>query len=128
MIEHLDTIETIDISVKANYLSEQSTQNEQYIFSYTITIENQGLTQMQLLSRYWLITDANGDITTVEGDGVVGQQPHLPPAKPYTYSSGCALKTPVGTMQGYYVFQSSDGEKVKATIPVFTLATPNILN
>ncbi|MGJ8690936.1 MAG: Co2+/Mg2+ efflux protein ApaG [Thalassotalea sp.] len=125
MIEFVDTI---DISVKSNYLSEHSIEDEQYVFSYTITIENQGLTQMQLISRSWLITDANGDITTVEGDGVVGQQPHLAPTLSYTYSSGCALKTPVGTMQGYYVFQAASGEKVKATIPVFTLATPNILN
>lgn len=118
----------IKISVKTDFIETQSIENEHYVFSYTITIKNQADITAQLLSRAWVITDANGDITTVEGDGVVGQQPILTSGLSYTYTSGCALKTPVGTMQGHYIFQTSNGEKVKAIIPVFTLATPNILN
>ena len=121
-------IEYIDISVKTSYIPEQSVENEQYIFSYAITIENKGNDKVQLIERSWLITDANGDITTVEGEGVVGQKPHLSPSRGYSYSSGCALKTPVGTMQGFYIFQTATGERVKAAIPVFSLAIPNILN
>lgn len=123
-----DFIDYIDISVKTSYIPEQSSENEQYIFSYDITIENKGEENVQLIERSWLITDANGDITMVEGEGVVGQKPHLSPKAGYKYSSGCALKTPVGTMQGFYIFQTTEGQKVKAEIPVFSLAIPNILN
>lgn len=118
----------INITVETAYLTEQSVEDQHYVFSYTITIHNQGKSTLQLLSRSWVITDANGDITTVEGDGVVGQQPVLTPQRQYTYTSGCALKTPVGSMQGYYIFQTPEGEKLKACIPVFTLSKPNILN
>lgn len=121
-------IDYIDISVKTSYIPEQSSENEQYIFSYDITIENKGEGKVQLIERSWLITDANGDVTMVEGEGVVGQKPHLSPKGGYRYSSGCALKTPVGTMQGFYIFQTAEGQKVKAEIPVFSLAIPNILN
>lgn len=125
MIEYNDDIK---VSIETQYLSEQSIENEQYVFSYTITIENATIDHIQLLERSWLITDANGDVTSVEGEGVVGNQPHLAPQKTYTYSSGCAFKTPVGTMQGFYLFTTSDGQKVKANIPVFTLAKPNIFH
>ena len=125
MIEFNDDI---NVSIKTTYLPEQSIENQQYVFSYTITIENSSDEHVQLLERSWLITDANGDITTVEGEGVVGEQPHLAPQKSYTYSSGCAFKTPLGTMQGFYVLTTADGKKVKANIPIFTLAKPNILH
>lgn len=121
-------IDTIDISVKTNFIPEQSIENEQYLFSYTVTVNNQSAESMQLIARSWLITDANGKVSTVEGEGVVGQKPHISTNGNYTYSSGCVLTTPVGTMQGFYVFQTSAGQQVKASIPVFTLATPNILN
>lgn len=120
--------EKIKVSIETQYLPEQSIENEQYIFSYKITIENTSPDHVQLLERSWLITDANGDETSVQGEGVVGQQPHLAPQKSYTYSSGCAFKTPVGTMQGFYLFETTDGNKVKANIPVFTLAKPNIFH
>lgn len=120
--------ENIKVSIETQYLPEQSIENEQYIFSYKITIENTSLEHIQLLERSWLITDANGDETSVQGEGVVGKQPHLAPQKSYTYTSGCAFKTPVGTMQGFYLFETSDGNKVKADIPVFTLAKPNIFH
>ncbi len=125
MIEYNNDIK---VSIKTQYLTEQSIENEQYIYSYTITIENTTDENVQLLERSWLITDANGDETNVQGEGVVGQQPHLAPKKSYTYTSGCAFKTPVGTMQGFYVFETSNGNKVKANIPVFTLAKPNIFH
>lgn len=121
-------IDSIAISVQTNYIADQSIENEQYVFTYTITITNNGEEKAQLLSRQWVITDANGDISTVEGDGVVGQKPYISPRGSYKYTSGCAFKTPVGTMQGHYVFQTATGKQVKAKIPVFTLATPNILN
>lgn len=125
---NLSTIETIDISTVTEFLGKQATDDDQYIFRYTITIKNQDAVPMQLESRAWVITDGNGDVQTVEGDGVVGQTPTLQPNQAYQYSSGCALKTPLGTMQGFYIFRTNNGEQVKAQIPVFRLAVPNILN
>lgn len=123
-----DYTDSINVLVKTSYLAEQSIEHQQYVFAYTITIENTGDESVQLLSRSWLITDADGGTTNVEGEGVVGQKPHIAPTKSYTYTSGSAFKTPVGTMQGYYVFATASGKEVKANIPVFTLAKPNILN
>lgn len=120
--------DSIHVLVKTSYLAEQSIEHQQYVFTYTITIENKSEESIQLLSRSWLITDADAGTTSVEGEGVVGQKPHIAPNKSYTYTSGSALKTPVGTMQGFYTFVTASGEKIKAIIPVFTLAKPNILN
>lgn len=125
----METTTWIDVQVDAKFLPEQSlTSEDRYMFQYTITITNSGEHSSQLLSRSWLITDSIGETNTVEGDGVVGQQPILQPSQSYTYTSGCILKSPLGTMEGFYVFIQEDGTKVKAPIKVFTLAMPNIIN
>lgn len=119
----------IKITTKVNYIEAQSSIDEnQYVFSYTITIENNSAEPVQLLSRRWLITDANGDVSTVEGDGVVGQQPRIPAGKNYTYTSGSMFKTPFGTMQGQYHMVDSHNDRFSVDIPLFRLAIPNLLN
>lgn len=125
---HLSTVDTVSISTVTEFLGKQAAEEEQYIFRYTISIENQDAVNMQLESRSWVITDGNGEIQTVEGMGVVGQTPIIAPNQSYQYSSGCALKTPIGSMQGYYIFRTQSGEKVKVIIPIFRLAVPNVLN
>lgn len=129
MMHDLETVDNITVEVESKFLPEQSmVEDERYMFTYTITITNHAEQSAQLLSRAWLITDSIGETNTVEGDGVVGQQPILQATESYTYTSGCILKSPMGTMEGYYVFVQENGDKVKATIPVFTLATPNLIN
>ena len=123
------TTDALSISVDTEYLINQSSPDEdKFVFSYTISIKNVTDTTMQLLNRHWLITDANGEVTEVRGEGVIGQQPHITSGENFTYSSGCILKTPLGTMQGFYHLKAPDGTDVKAEIPVFRLAIPNILN
>jgi len=90
--------------------------------------KNHSVETVQLLKRYWLITDANGKETEVHGDGVVGEQPQLAPGSSYSYTSGAVLETPVGTMQGHYEMTSQSQLSFKAAIPLFRLAIPNILN
>jgi len=117
------------ISVITKFIPEQSDKvNLKFVFSYTITITNNTKKAFQVLSRYWLITDADGETSTVEGKGIVGEQPHIIPGTSYTYTSGCLLKTPLGTMQGYY--QVIDDKQVTRIIdiPVFQLALPNIVH
>lgn len=117
------------VTVKTAYLEEQSIASKnQYVFSYTITITNNSKKNAVLLNRFWRITDANGDENTVSGEGVVGEQPKIMPGKAFTYSSGCVLKTPLGTMQGHYEMINADGDHVMVNIPVFRLVQPNILN
>ncbi|GLX79131.1 protein ApaG [Thalassotalea insulae] len=118
-----------NVSVTTAFIPQQSNEREQrYTFSYTITITNHGSKSAQLLSRYWLITDANDDKSTVVGEGVVGQQPVIAPGEHFEYTSGCILKTPVGTMEGHYQFIDPDKQMFDVAIPVFRLAQPNILN
>jgi len=100
----------------------------QYAFAYQITIRNQSDTDVQLLNRYWLITDANGKQSEVQGAGVVGKQPVISPGEEYQYTSGAILDTPVGTMEGYYEMETSDGQRFRAPIDVFGLAMPNVIN
>ena len=119
----------IRIEVQSAYLADQSEPEEgRYLFSYTITIHNDGALPAQLLTRRWLITDANGKVQEVRGDGVVGEQPRIAPGKMHRYSSGAVLETPVGTMEGSYGMVSDEGVGFDATIPVFRLAVPGILN
>jgi ApaG protein len=119
----------IIVSVKTAYIPEHSNELEKrYVFSYTITIENNSEENIKLLTRYWLITDANEDTSTVAGEGVIGKQPIIPPTKSFQYTSGCVLKTPVGTMQGHYQMLSDNNKSIQVEIPVFRLALPNILN
>lgn len=117
------------INVETQFIDKQSNEEEeQFVYSYTITINNHSATPLKLLSRYWLITDANGDTSTVAGEGVVGEQPLILSGSSYTYTSGCLLKTPLGTMQGHYQMLNPSNEVVQVEIPVFRLAKPNILN
>lgn len=119
----------VRVEVQSNYIAQQSIEAEQqFVFRYTITISNQSDETVQLIDRYWLITDANGESNTVSGEGVIGQQPHIKPDESFTYTSGCVLKSPLGNMQGHYQMQQRDGELIQVDIPLFRLAKPNILN
>ncbi|MCC5854491.1 MAG: Co2+/Mg2+ efflux protein ApaG [Idiomarina sp.] len=119
----------IALSIKTQYLESQSDPDkEQFVFAYTITITNQSHDQVQLLTREWHITDADGKVTHVTGEGVVGQQPLIAPGDSFSYTSGAVLKTPVGSMEGTYGMISSAGNPLDVPIPLFRLAVPNILH
>jgi ApaG protein len=118
----------INIEVETNYLDDQSEPREQrYVFAYTITIRNEGEVPAKLLTRHWIITDANGKVQEVKGDGVVGEQPYLQPGQGFRYSSGAAIETPVGVMQGSYEMVADDGEHFAAPVAPFRLAMPGVL-
>ncbi len=119
----------IRVQVATNYVDEQSEpESDRYVFAYTITISNEGRVPATLISRHWIITDANGKVQEVSGDGVVGEQPHLDPGEEFRYSSGAVLETPVGAMQGMYRMRADNGENFDAPIAPFTLAVPGMLN
>jgi ApaG protein len=119
----------ITVEVETDYIEGQSEpENERYVFSYTITIRNEGGEAAQLLSRHWLITDANGNIQEVTGEGVVGEQPHLKPGEGFQYTSGAMITTPVGSMQGTYQMITDNGNEFDTEIPAFTLAIPRTLH
>ena len=99
-----------------------------FVFAYHITIRNTGTVPAQLISRHWIITDADGDVQEVKGLGVVGHQPLLAPGQEFTYTSGCALTTAVGTMRGSYQMTAEDGTQFEAQIPEFALAIPRVLH
>lgn len=115
----------IAVAAEARYLAEQSApERGHYVFSYTITISNQGSVAARLLSRHWVITDSNGKIQEVRGLGVVGEQPHLRPGESYRYTSGASIETPFGTMHGSYQMLGDDGESFEAPIAAFRLSAP----
>jgi ApaG protein len=117
------------VEVETAYIEEQSDpETNRYVFSYTITIRNQGTVAAKLLTRHWIITDADGKVQEVEGEGVVGEQPHLKPGDGFRYTSGTVLDTPVGSMQGTYHMLADDGVEFEAEIPAFTLAIPRTLH
>ena len=119
----------ISINVDTRYLEDQSDPGEsRYVFAYTITIRNRGTVPAKLLGRHWIITDANGKVQEVRGEGVVGEQPCIPPGHAHRYSSGAVIETPVGVMEGSYGMVSDDGVSFPARIPAFRLAVPGILN
>ena len=119
----------ISVSVNTAYLAEQSDpESERYVFAYTITIANTGTVAAQLISRHWIITDAENVTQEVKGLGVVGEQPLLRPGESFEYTSGTAMATPVGTMKGTYQMVAEDGNKFDAEIPVFTLSMPRVLH
>ncbi|MEE4162008.1 MAG: Co2+/Mg2+ efflux protein ApaG [Woeseiaceae bacterium] len=119
----------ICIDVATAYVDEQSEPDaDRYVFAYTITIRNEGEVPARLKSRHWVITDANGKVQEVNGDGVVGEQPHLKPGEQFRYSSGAVLETPVGAMQGLYRMEADNGARFDAPIPPFTLAVPGMLH
>ena len=114
---------------KATYVEDESDPSKnQYVFAYTITISNTGNVSAQLISRHWIITDANGKVLEVKGLGVVGQQPLLKPGESFEYTSGTHLETAVGTMHGTYQMLAEDGRQFDAPIPSFTLAVPRVLH
>ena len=119
----------IAVSVVPQYVAEQSDPvRDNYVFAYTITIENVGTVPAQLISRHWVITDASGEVQEVRGLGVVGRQPLLQPGEKFVYTSGCQIDTPVGTMRGSYQLTAVDGRQFEAEIPAFTLAVPHVLH
>lgn len=119
----------IQIEVATSYVDDQSEpDSDRYVFAYTITISNSGDVAAKLISRHWIITDANGKVQEVNGDGVVGEQPHLNPGEEFIYSSGAVLETPVGAMQGLYRMEADNGINFDAMIAPFTLAVPGLLN
>ena len=119
----------IKVQVHTKYILDQSQPDDRhYVFAYVITIKNLSNQTVQLISRRWLITDANGKQMTIEGDGVVGQQPFISGNDEYTYSSGTAIETPVGVMQGQYILLDEKGQEFITEIEPFRLALPNILN
>jgi ApaG protein len=123
------TTKGIRVQVEARYLAEQSSpRDNHYLFAYRIRILNQGAETAQLVSRRWIITDADGHVEHVQGPGVVGEQPVLEPGSSFEYTSFCPLRTSVGTMQGTYQMVTSNGDGFDAVIGPFTLATPHALN
>ena len=119
----MSTNRQIKITVTPHYLQEQSEpENNQYIFAYTIHMENQGDTAAQLLTRHWIITDSEGKTEEVRGPGVVGEHPHLKPGESFEYTSGAILQTPVGAMMGSYQMRDENGDLFDAVIPAFTLS------
>jgi len=119
----------IKVEPSPQYLAEQSDpENNRYLFAYTITIVNVGEVPAQLVSRHWIITDANNEVQEVRGLGVVGKQPLLKPGESFQYTSGSSLTTPVGTMKGSYQMVAEDGTHFAAEIPEFVLAMPRTLH
>jgi ApaG protein len=124
-----ETQHMISVDVDTRYLEDQSAPDEQrFVFAYTITIRNRGEVPARLLTRHWVITDANGKVQEVRGEGVVGEQPHLKPGQGFRYTSGAVLETPVGAMQGSYQMLADDGVRFDAAIPPFTLAIPGTIH
>jgi len=118
----------IRVDVETNYVEDQSDPRERrYVFAYTITLRNEGQVSAKLLSRHWIITDANGKVQEARGDGVVGEQPYLKPGQGFRYSSGTMIETPVGAMQGSDQMVADDGARFDAPIAPFRLAMPGIL-
>jgi ApaG protein len=119
----------IGVDAATQYLADQSDESSaRYVFAYTITIRNQGSLPAQLISRHWIITDAQGLVQEVRGLGVVGSQPLLQPGETFQYTSGASIATPVGTMRGSYQMLAQDGTRFEAPIPEFTLSVPRVLH
>ena len=119
----------IGVSTATQYLPDQSDEPAgRYVFAYTITIRNSGSMAAQLISRHWIITDAQGLVQEVRGLGVVGSQPLLQPGESFEYTSGASIATPVGTMRGSYQMLAQDGTRFEAEIPAFTLSVPRVLH
>jgi ApaG protein len=118
-----------DIDVATRYLDEQSEpEQDRYDFAYTVRIRNAGKVPARLLGRHWVITDANGNVREVTGEGVVGEQPWLRPGEAFSYTSGAVLETHLGTMHGSYEMIADDGTRFDAPIPAFTLSVPRTLH
>ncbi|BCK86426.1 protein ApaG [mine drainage metagenome] len=119
----------IQVSVQVRYLADQSDEaDNRYVFAYTITLTNEGERAVQLLSRHWIINDANNHVQEVRGKGVVGEQPVIKPGQSFEYTSGTVLATQVGTMSGSYQMQVEDGGEFSVPIPQFVLSVPRVLH
>lgn len=119
------TTRAIRVAVTPTYLDDQSEPSEsRYVWSYAVTIENHGAETVQLMSRYWHITDGRGNVQEVRGPGVVGEQPVLEPGQAFEYASGCPLPTPSGAMVGSYELRAASGESFDVPIPMFLLESP----
>ena len=119
----------ISIGVETSFVADQSApESERFVFAYTITIENTGAIAAKLLTRHWIITDANGKVQEVRGEGVVGEQPYLAPGEEFRYTSAAMIETPVGSMQGSYHMIADDGVTFEAAISPFSLNVPNTLH
>jgi len=118
---------SIKVIVGTEYMEEHSEAGH-HVFAYHVCIRNVGEQAAQLLSRKWLITDANGNKTEVVGEGVIGEQPVIQPKSEYRYSSFSVLKTQVGCMQGSYQMKADDGQLFEAKIPTFTLAVKGVIH
>ena len=123
------TTNGVKVQVTSRFLEERSNpQTKKFVFAYTVTITNTESVPVQLISRKWIIRDADGDIETIEGPGVVGEKPVLQPGQSFEYTSFCPLETPFGTMEGHYNMVAADGSRFQAKIAPFGLATPGPLN
>ena len=119
----------IAIEVATRFLPEESAPDDgRFVFAYTVRIHNHGAVPAQLISRHWIITDANGKVQEVRGDGVVGEQPRLAPGESFEYTSGAVLETGLGTMRGSYRMRTDDGTAFDAPIDPFTLSIPRTLH
>ena len=118
----------IEVVVEPFYLEEQSDpEDSRYVWGYRIVISNHSKTAVRLITRYWNITDQNGQVDEVTGPGVVGEQPQLNPGDTYEYSSGCPLDTPSGMMFGHYSMENDEGEMFEVDIPAFSLDSPGLM-
>ena len=116
------------VSVKTNYMADQTLPQQRYVYSYTITIANEGDEPAQLISRHWFIRDAKDNLQEVQGMGVIGEQPHIVPGTSYTYTSGVVLETETGIMEGTYHMRADSGEMFDAEIPAFALVPPHAVH
>lgn len=125
LFQHTAITDGVVVRVAVNFLPEQSRiEAGKWFWVYHIRIENESGETIQLMTRHWRITDGNGSVSVVEGDGVVGEQPVLRPGATHDYVSGCPLSTPHGSMEGHYTFRGPKGSSIKAMIPFFPLAAP----
>jgi ApaG protein len=122
-------LHAIEVKVQARFLPEQSTPEDgRFVFAYTIRIHNAGKMPARLISRHWVITDGNGKVEEVRGEGVVGEQPWLRPGDDFEYTSGAILETAAGSMQGSYRMLADDGTEFDAPIDAFSLSVPRTLH
>lgn len=124
----MQTATNIQVNVRTQYLAGHSSEQDKYPFAYRIKITNNSTQMVQLINRFWLITDGNGKKTEVHGAGVIGQQPYIKCGESFEYTSGAVLDTPVGTMEGFYEIKNESGDWLQAPISVFSLAVPNLVN
>jgi ApaG protein len=124
-----EALHAIDVDVRSRFLPDQSMPEDgRFVFAYTIRIRNSGSVPARLISRHWLITDGNGKVEEVRGEGVVGEQPWLRPGEDFEYTSGAVLETGSGMMQGSYQMLADDGTRFEADIAPFILSMPRTLH